>query len=431
LGLFVLLVPAHSLPQGSIFVERPPANFRDAVAGVSISDLIRRALDTNADLAASRLEVQRARGRLQQAGLAPNPALNAEQTVGRLSGSPGENQFSVGVTVPIELGEKRARRVDVARTDLAAANAQVEERERLLAAAVREAFASVLGALRNLEVISELNDLDRQIVQFVEIRVKEGESAPLELSLLRADAERLRSRRALTQGRLEAAILRLKNLCGIPINDNLRVREDLMTLAIAPPSALEPALKDALTRRPDLRLARLNEELAEAGLRLARAQGIPNLLLYTRFSTGTMLFDDTPVGILQDSDNLLTFGMSIDLPVRNRNQGAKLEAQAEILQATERRKFLESLVNAEVRSAYARYEAAQAAVTIYATDVIDRSTQNVNAVRGAYEIGSFRITELLTERRRAVDFQTEYTEVLAERYRARADLDAALAVPIP
>jgi hypothetical protein len=42
---------------------------------------------------------------------------------------------------------------------------------------------------------------------------------------------------------------------------------------------------------------------------------------------------------------------------------------------------------------------------------IERSAENIRAVRGAYEIGSFRITELLAEQRRLADYQREYTEV--------------------
>jgi outer membrane protein TolC len=47
-------------------------------------------------------------------------------------------------------------------------------------------------------------------------------------------------------------------------------------------------------------------------------------------------------------------------------------------------------------------------------------------VRAAYEAGAFRISELLVEQRRLLDMERELTEALAERYRAQADLQAAL-----
>ncbi|HWP45065.1 MAG TPA: hypothetical protein VNO14_17615, partial [Blastocatellia bacterium] len=54
----------------------------------------------------------------------------------------------------------------------------------------------------------------------------------------------------------------------------------------------------------------------------------------------------------------------------------------------------------------------------------------IRSVRGAYEIGAFRITDLLVEQRRFIDLQREFIEALAERYRALADLQAAMGIPV-
>jgi outer membrane protein TolC len=139
-------------------------------------------------------------------------------------------------------------------------------------------------------------------------------------------------------------------------------------------------------------------------------------------------FDDTPVGVLRDRDRLFAFGVSITLPIFNRNQGAKAEAQLEITQAQKRCEFIESVVRAEVAAAYRRYEAAQASVRTYERGVIARSEQSVQTMRAAYQVGAFRVTELLAEQRRLVDMQREMTEALAERYRALAELRAALGI---
>ena len=414
-----------------VSAERLPQEFRDSNAGITSAELVRRAIASNADLAASRLEVERARGRLRQSRLLPNPTLDVEQTTGRWTGSAGEKEQSVGVSFPIELGGKRGKRVDLAEADLAAAEADVADRERRLAADVRGAFADAMMALRDLEITSEQNGLDRQTVQFVQARVSEGDTPPLELNLLRADADRLRSKRALVQGQLEAAILKLKSLAGISPGDLLRFREDLgKPLLLPEPPSLEIAMQTALAARPDLRFARLTEEVAEAGLKLARAQAVPDIVLSTRYTKSSAVFDDTPVGVLRDKDKLFSFGASISIPVFNRNQGGRAEADASILQARRRREFIEALIASEVNSAYSRYLAAKDAVAIFEPGVIARSEQNIQAVRGAYEVGAFRITDLLNEQRRAVDFQREYTEALAEQYRALADLHAAMGTPI-
>lgn len=96
--------------------------------------------------------------------------------------------------------------------------------------------------------------------------------------------------------------------------------------------------------RPDLRFARLSEEVAQAGLQLARAQAVPDLTPFTKYSTNRSVFEDTPVGVLRDRDRLVTFGVSVELPIFNRNQGGKEEAAVVINQARRRREFLEAVI---------------------------------------------------------------------------------------
>lgn len=421
----VAFVPPRN--SGSPTLER----YFDPLQGTSSSDLVRRALSSNGELAAARIEIERARARLRQAGLRPNPTLDVEQKSGRYTGSRGESETSVGIALPLELGGKRRRRIELAQAELEAVEAEVADRERRLAAEVRSSHVEALAALRELETTENLNHLDLQTTRFVEARVNEGETAPIELNLLRVEVDRLRSRRALVEGRLKASLLRLKNLAGIPAAEPLRLREELSSPVLpAPPASLEAAIEIALRHRPDLKLARLNEEVAQAGLSLARANSTPDVTAFSRYTLNRSSYEDTPVGVRNDRDRLLTFGVSIEIPVFNRNQGAKAESAAAISQAKTRREFLESVVRSEVESAYARYEAARAAVATYEQGVIARSHDNIRVVRAAYELGQFSITDLLNEQRRLVDSQRDFTETLSEQYRALADLQTALGIPV-
>jgi cobalt-zinc-cadmium efflux system outer membrane protein len=402
----------------------------DPLQGASSSDLVRRALTTNTELAAARLEVERARGRLRQAGLRPNPTIDFEQTTGRLTGSAGERETSVGFALPLEISGQRSARVNLAQAELEAAEAEVADRERRLAAEVRATYAEVLAAIRELEIMENLTDVDQQTARVVEVRVTEGESSPIELNLLRSELDRLKARRVLVEGRLQASMLRLKNLVGTTPSEPLRLAENLGAQILTEPPSVEAAVDIALRTRPDLRLARLTEEVAQAGLRLARAQGRPDITAFTRYTKSSAVFDDTPVGVLRDKDRLLTFGVSVGIPVFNRNQGAKAEAEAYIAQARKRREFAEAVVRSEVAAAFARYEAAKNSLAIFEQGVLDRSAQNISSVRGAYEIGAFRITDLLVEQRRYIDLQREFIEAMAERFRALADLQSAMGFPV-
>src|SRR5581483_11356055 len=401
----------------------------DPTQGISASDLIRRALASNAELQAARLQIERARARLTQASLRPNPSLDFEQHNGVMN-TPGERATFVGVSYPIEPGGKRGRRIDLARAELEAARADVADRERKLANAVYSILAEALAAARELEITAKQDAIDTQGVRVVEARVSEGDAAPLEMNLLRVELERLRSRRVLVAGKLQAAIFRLKALSGIPADEPLKFREVLASAALhQPPGTLEAAIEIALKTRPDLRLARLEEESAQAGLKLARAESVPNITVSAKYGVTQSTFDSTPFGSLTDRDRIFSVGVSIPLPLFNRNQGGKAEAEASITQTARRREFIEQMVRAEVAGAWVRYEAAGAAIRNFEEGVLKRASDNIRTVRGAYEAGAFRINYLLLEQRRLLDAEREYTEALAERYRSLADLQAAIGTP--
>ena len=404
------------------------------VARATADSLVRRALQANRELSSARLDLERGRARLRQAGLRPNPTVDIEQSTGRLTGSPDERDLSLGFALPIELGARRQRRMDVAEAELAVIEAEVADRERQLTREVLSAYAGALAALRELQITSNVQGLDEQTLRVVRIRVDARDAPALELNLLLTEADRLRSRRALIEGRLEAALITLKHLIGTAASEPLPLDEPLPALAAhfgSVPVSVEAAIAIALQQRPDLRLARLSEAAAQAGLRLARAEAYPDMTVSGKF-TASRTANDLPVPlapVVQD-DRALAFGVSIALPFLNANQGARAEAAIAIRQAQMRREFVELAVRAEVTRAFRRSEATRAALAIFERGVIDRSTDNIRVIRASYELGEFRITDLINEQRRLLDSQREYAEVLVERYQTLADLQAAIGTTI-
>jgi cobalt-zinc-cadmium efflux system outer membrane protein len=391
--------------------------------------LIRRALQANAEIAAARLDLDRARARVQQAGLRPNPTLTTEEASGKLAGSEDEREFSTSLAFAIELGGKRARRIDAAEAELAVTQAELADRERRLTREVLSAYIDVVAAARELQITSGLKDLDDQTVRVVRTRVEQGDAPPLELNLLLTETARLDSERALAQGRLDAALSALRILVGLEPAEPLPVADAPTALAARPvaPSDLEASIAAALEARPDLRLARLNEAVTEAGLRLSRAQRIPDLEVSGALSMSRNFLNPDGALPILDRDRAVTLGVSVPLPLFNRNQGAIAEAQVAVRQARLYRIFAEQTVRGEVTSAYQRLIAAQSAADIFDGRVANQSTDNLRVVRAAYQLGEFRVTEVIMQQRQLLEAQREQASALAERWRAAADLAAAMA----
>lgn len=406
-----------------------PAAGQTAVA-VTAADVVHRALRANGELQAARLDLDRARARRHQAGLRPNPTVDVESASGRLAGSEDEHEISATVTVPLELGGKRQRRIDVADADLAVAEADVADRERRLTLQVLSAYADALAAARELQITDGVRDLDDQTVRVVRTRVEHSDAPSLELNLLLTEVARLRSQRALAQGRVDAALATLRTLIGASPNEPLAISNAEAALNAPPttsPATLDGAIATALQNRPDLTLARVTEDAAAAGLRLARADAVPDLALSAGYTTTRSFVtpDNAPVPISRQ-DRALTIGVSIPLPFANRNQGAVAEAGLAIQQARLRREYTEQTIRTEVTGAYQRLQAAQAATTIFEQSVTTQATDNLRVIRAAYQLGEFRITDVITQQQQFLSAEREYASALADRYHAAVDLAAAM-----
>jgi len=125
----------------------------------------------------------------------------------------------------------------------------------------------------------------------------------------------------------------------------------------------------------------------------------------------------------------LAVGITLDLPVRNRNQGAIAAAVAEKAAATQRREFAELTVQREVASALARYQSAARAAEIYRVGVQGQANANLEVVKQTYELGAKTLLDVIAEQRRFIETETSYIEALVNTYQARVEIDRATASP--
>jgi outer membrane protein, heavy metal efflux system len=411
-------------------VESCLPNYFDDENGISLEDIIKKAWENNGELKIARLEVEKSQARLRQAGSRPNPTLDIEQKTGEFTGSKGDNELTVGVSVPLEVFGQRGKRINLAKAEITLKETEVTARKRLLANEVLTNYAEALASLRELKTLEDILELDTETVRFVQIRVTEGDTAPLELNLLVTEVERLRARRILTEGRLQVAISKLKFYAGIDYKEPLKLREEIDSARLPEiPTTLETALNVALKNRPEMQLVELEKQLAFNGLQLIRSQSKPDITAFTRYSNGRSI-TDSPRGAFTEKDKLLTFGVSIGLPIFNRNQGAKDEAEIAIRQAEERQLYTEQVIKNDVVTAFQRLAAAKSALIKLETAVLPRSKQNLEVIKQVYAIGELKITDLISEQRRLLEANRDLTDALSENYRAKTELLIALGITL-
>lgn len=404
----------------------------DPAAGMTVDEAVAYALAHNNELDALRSEVESARALVRQASSRPNPRVDVSGSR-QISGK--DNSAMVTGMLPLELGGRRAARVTVAERELEMRELDVADRERNLAADVRAKYGEALATILKLGFDEDLVSASQRGYKLVVARVIEGRTAPLEQNMVLVEVNRLRSIRETGEGDAEVAMLELRNLLGMQPEEMLRLRGDFGDLIGSLPPLAE-STERALAARPDLRVARAAEKLADAQIEQARATGRLDASLtagYQRMNSSFAVNGITDAGQLrpvQDVFHFLTFGVSLELPVRNKNRGAIEAAVAQREAVARRREFAELTVRREVAAAYARYTSAARAAEIYRVGVRDQANKNLNVVRQTYELGSKTLIDYIGEQRRFIELENNYIDALFDTYKARVEIEHAVASPV-
>ena len=402
--------------------QSPPAS-----GPVTVDQVVERAVADNPELRAMRAEVDAARGRLLQAGLRPNPMLDLG---GQANVSGPDNNVNVGLSIPLDLNGRKAGRVGVAEREIDMKQAQVSDRERRLSAEVRLKAGDLLAARRNLAFTEELLGTNQKGLGLVRDRVQQGGAPALEESLVLVEVNRLEASLSMLKSRVEVLGLQLRLLAGMPPDEPLSLQGEL-----APrPLALDrtQALAQALAGRSDLVIARAEAAMAQAKIRREEAEGRWDArfnLGYQRQDFGFSLNGLTDRGgtrPIQDTFNYVGGGVTITVPVRNKNQGNVAAATAEAQAAERKREGAELIVRQEIAAAFAQLAAAQRALDIYARGVRDVAGRNLAVVRQAYELGRTSVLDVIAEQRRYIDIEMGYTESLKLVYDAHVEIERAV-----
>lgn len=402
------------------------AKYLNETDGRSVDDLVKAALANNLEVIAMRKEAEAGEALIRQARLRANPSLEVSGT--RQIGGMGDNSVMVQGALPLELGGRRAARINVAEKELEIRRQALAELERQLAADVRAKFGEALAAIFKLKFTEDILVTAEQNVQLVSARVTEGRTPPLEESQEFVELNRIRAVRERSEGAVEIRLFELRNLVGMGPEEPLVLKGDLNTLSRTLPPQIG-AEQTALRSRPDLLGAIAVEKLAAARVGQARSEGRIDadvMIGYQRMQSGFPLLgvDEMSGALLpiEQRMNFFTFGVRLNLPVRNRNQGLVAASLLEEQAARNRREFGELTIRREIAVAYARYNRAFRAMEIYRVGVRDRAADNAEVVRQTYELGSKTLLDYIAEHHRYIETENGFIDAQLEAYLAMVEI---------
>lgn len=376
-------------------------------ARVSMADAVRMALEHNHQLASQRLNVDISRADEITAALKPNPVFSSVNSSFpvfspsqlTLDNAAHNQNYVESLSYLFERGGKREKRTLVARdtTDVVAKTAVDAERQLIFQ--TQQAFINVLLAKSTLDLaredlknFSDVVELNRQ--RMIAGDLAEAEFAKISLQKLQFEQDASSSEVALLQAK---AALRL-NVGFEAVADDFDVEGDLAYAKS--PIALDDLKREALTTRPDLLAAQRTLKLMQDTQVLAYANRARNL-------TGEVEYDRA------GDFNALGFGVSIELPFHDRNQGNIAHSQSAVRQAIESEIQTRTSVLTDVVSAYAAFQTNEKLVALYQSGYLDQARQSLETTQYVFQRGSGSLLDLLDAERTYRATQLAFRQALA------------------
>jgi outer membrane protein, heavy metal efflux system len=362
-------------------------------------------LRKNLAVEAARLEIGVAEAERIGARLRPRPGITVSAENLRLSGETPANrlhEYGLLVAQPIELGNRKALRMEVAERTVSISETRLTEvLRRQLFDLKRTYYESVLaGVLLGIE--QENRDNFEGLVKFNTVRFEEGFIA--EGDLLKVRLERTKFDFAVANAELSLRRAKIRLLESIGERDFERaVRVDISNRLQVPAVELNlMQLKEtALVNRPEIKVAEAEVALVQSTIKLERSRAKGEITPYAGYKR---------VGV----DNTLLAGVTVPLPIGNRNQSGIARAEAEQKVSETNVSLVRNRTLAEVESAYRAYETAREQVRAYEVGLLKQADESREIQLAAYQEGA---TELIT----LIEAQKTRTEVRANYYRAIFD----------
>src|SRR5687767_9024727 len=225
---------------------------------LSIEAATEQFLKKNLSVQAARLEVGVAEAERVGARLSPRPGLTVSAENLRLSGETPANrlhEYGISVAQPIELGNRKSLRMEVAERTVSVSEARLTEvLRRQLFDLKRTYYESVLASVL-LGIEQENRDNFEGLVKFNTVRFEEGYIAEGDLLKVRLERTKFDFAVANAQLNLRKAKIRLLELIGDPDFERATKVEVSNTLRVLPVELNLSQLREtALRNRPEIKI---------------------------------------------------------------------------------------------------------------------------------------------------------------------------------
>jgi cobalt-zinc-cadmium efflux system outer membrane protein len=410
-------LPAFEAP--SLPTTRAPEAPPEPAGLLRLEDALAAALLRNPELAADAYEVRAREAGLLQAGAHPNPSVSLEVEdfagSGEFSGVDSA-QTTLLLGQLIELGGKRAARVDLATADRDLALWDFEVRRIDVLVQTADAFVDVLAAQERHRLAADALEIARSMQRVATRRLRAGMASPAEEIRAGVLVDVAEVEREHTEHGLLTARQALAASWGGERPRFERAEGDLEQLPAVPAS---DALAQWLETSPGV--ARWQTELARRDAAHARAasERVPDVTLHAG-----------PRHLAGPEDTALVVGVAIPLPLWNRHQGAVQESEFRLAKLASEARAARLRTSTELEAARVALQASSEEARLLRTRVLPGTERAVEALRRGYEQGRFAQVEVLEAEKARLDAREQYLDALTEAHHSAQRIERLTGVPL-
>lgn len=369
--------------------------------------LLREAQATAPRLVESGANVRAAEGMAEQAGTIPNPTLSFQAEDLGLHDKAGisQRQNTLSFSQPLELGGKRSARAAAGRAEVGAAEARQGQARADFAYDLAMAYATAEAGQMRVTVLTDDLGRAREDLRAARALVEAGKEADLRAVQAHAAAAGAEADLATARADATEALANLSSMAG--------AREPFSSVAVSlltMPQVAKALPTPAHASGPALAVAQAERQAAAGRLKVERARNIPDLTL----SVGARNYD------ANDTTGIVA-GISVPLPLFDRNRGAVKAANAQVAAAEARLNGARLQAEASWAAATAQAGAGEARLAA-ATQAEVAAREGYRLARIGYEAGKSSLMELSAARRALAEAQTRLIDARLARVRAEAQL---------
>ena len=405
----------------SLRAQTPP----QTATPITLGQLEQMAEEMNPVLGQARTRIRGAQGRMQQAGLYPNPS--AGYTSDEVSPGPiirgGEHGFFF--EQEIVTAGKLGRRQEVIAQEVRELEAAGDiERLRVLTA-VRILYYRLLASQRRIEIQERLAQLTREATDTSRQLFNVGQADEPDLLEVELEAARVELALEIEQDNQQRLWQQLAAAVGDPTLRPMEL-EDVLDREVAELD-FDTELNRLLQESPEIRLAEAGVTRAQVTVRRDEAERFPNLIARggLRYNRELLEVGQRPVGL----EGFVDIG--IEIPLFNRNQGNLAAARAELDQSALEVERVRLSLRSRFAAAYQEYKSGLNRVQKYRGEILPRAERAYELYAASFRNMAAAYPQVLIAQRTQLQLEAEFLEAMERLSETAAHIRGSLVLETP